>query len=526
MFLRTASLRTIRGALLRRAAATVAVAVAASTGSLLMAQAPAPAPQQPAAGSDAAARQAILQALTVEALIGDAVSLSNQAYPEVDSAIKRFVNGDLPGARDYLNVAKTKYPKLPPTDLTLAKMFVIARMGQQARAFLEQAVTQAPTDPEAYLLLADLAFMEGRITDAHALFEKADVLTQKFTENDKRKGKFAIRVLAGLAAIHERRTQWNEAMALLQKWVEIDPDSAIAHQRLGATLYRLNKVAEAQEEFTKARTLDANSNHPQVWLGQLYTQDKKVPEARKAFEAAYAAEPDNETTARSFAEWLIQQNDLTKAQAVAAAMRKKTPTSVTAILLDGLVAKMRGDNAAAQEALVQVLSLDPNNSIATNLLALILSESKDPADLEKALSYAQRNAALYTNNTQINITLAWVLYQMGRLGEANQLLGRGIQNPSADGAYLIARIMEAQNQPEKAAALLQEVMAQTGGGVFLYRGDAEKMLKRLIDSGVKVPEGTITPGDAPPTAGAAPPTTAAPPTGAAPAPAGATPGTP
>ena len=44
---------------------------------------------------------------------------------------------------------------------------------------------------------------------------------------------------------------------------------------------------------------------------------------------------------------------------------------------------------------MKVLTIDPNNSIATNLLALILSESKDPADLERALGYAQRNAALY-----------------------------------------------------------------------------------------------------------------------------------
>ena len=64
---------------------------------------------------------------------------------------------------------------------------------------------------------------------------------------------------------------------------------------------------------------------------------------------------------------------------------------------------------------MKVLAFDPNNSIATNLLALILSESKDPADLERALGYAQRNAALFPNNPQANITLAWVLYQMGRV---------------------------------------------------------------------------------------------------------------
>jgi tetratricopeptide (TPR) repeat protein len=476
------SMRNLPRTLVRNATRSAAASLA-----LVVLCCAAPVFAQATPSGDAAAKEAILKALTVETLIGDAVSLSNQQYPEVEAAIKRFINSDLAGAREYLEVAKKKYPKLPPTDLTLAKMQVIVRNGQAARAFLEKAVTENPGDPEAYLLLADLAFVEGRVTEAHALFEKAQALTAKFTENEKRKHNFDIRVLAGLAAINERRLQWPEANALLLKWVAIDPDSAVAHQRLGSTLYRLQKPTEALAEFKKARELDFTSNHPQVWLGQLYTTDNKVAEARKAFEEAYAAEPTLEATARAYAEWLIQQSDLDKAQAVAAAMRKKAPDSVTAILLDGVVAKMRGQNDAAEEALTKVLTLDPNNSIATNLLALILSESKDPAKLERALGYADRNAKLYSTSTQTNITLAWVLYQMGRLQEANQILSQGIQNPSADGAYLIARIMEAQNQPEKAAGLLKAVLDQAGTGVFLYRRDAEALLKKLIDAGVVLP---------------------------------------
>jgi tetratricopeptide (TPR) repeat protein len=506
-----------------RLTAVLVAALGASQATLLFAQAvPAPAGGAPAdaaspAGSDAAARDAILKALTVETLIGDAVSLSNQQYPEVDNAIKRFINGDLAGAREFLEVAKKKYPKLPPTDLTLAKMQVIVRNGQAARAFLEKAVTDNPGDPEAYLLLADLAFVEGRVTEAHALFEKANGLTASFAENEKRKQNFTIRVLAGLAAINERRLQWNEAAALLQKWIAVDAESAVAHQRLGATLYRLQKPAEALAEFTKAREIDPNSNHPQVWIGQLYTQDKKATEARKAFETAYAAEPANEATARAYAEWLIQQNDMTNAQKVAAAMRAKAPNSVTAILLDGVVAKMRRQNKEAEEALTKVLTLDPNNSIATNLLALILSEDKaSSASLERALGYAQRNAALFPNATQTKITLAWVLYQMGRLTEANQVLSQGLQNPSADGAYLIARIMEAQSQKDKAAALLQEVLNQAGAGVFLYRTEAETLLNKLKADGVVVPT-TGLPTDPAPSGGAAVPPIGTTPSATAPA---------
>jgi tetratricopeptide (TPR) repeat protein len=454
------------------------------------------------AGSDAAAQQAILEQLTVKNLIGDAVSLSNQAYPEVENAIQRFLNGDFDGAREFLEIARQKYPKLPPSDLTLAKMQELVRNGQAARVLLEKTVTEYPNDPEAYLLLADLAFIEGRTTEAHALFEKASKLTEAFTENEKRKQNFLIRVLAGLAAVHERRLQWADANALLAQWVELDPESAVARQRLGASLYRLEKPTEALEEFKKARELDAASNHPQIWLGQLYTQDGKSAEARAAFEQAYAAEPDNEGTARAYAEWLIQQNDLEKAQAVAAAMRKKSPRSVAALLLDGLVAKMRGQNDAAEATLMEVLGIEPNNSIATNLLALVLSESTDQADLERALGYAQLNAAQYPNSTQAIITYAWVLYQLGRVNEARTILQRPLQNPSPDAYYLIAKIMVAEKRPEQAASILDQIIKQVGTGMFMYRPQAEALLAQLLASGIEIPPAGVPAGQTvPPTSG-------------------------
>src|SRR5690554_6285522 len=104
-------------------AAAVVLAVCAF-GALGRAQAP------PASTDDALDdQQQGADILSTENLIGTAVSLSNKSYPEVDSAIQRFRNGDIQGAIDYLNQATEKYPSLPPTDVTLAKMQLAARNG-------------------------------------------------------------------------------------------------------------------------------------------------------------------------------------------------------------------------------------------------------------------------------------------------------------------------------------------------------------------------------------------------------------
>jgi predicted Zn-dependent protease len=469
-----------------RAAAPAGAAPAAGPGSTgpaapgTDASAPGSAATAPNTGAAGADKQQ--DSLTVENLIGDAVSLSNQEYPEVDKAIQRFRNGDLAGARDYLTMAKQKYPKLPPVDLLLAKMFVFLRDGDRARQQLELTVKNNPTDPEAYLLLADLAFAEGRTTEADALFQKARGYVEKFNDNAKRQQNFNIRTLAGLAAVNERREQWAEANALLTQWVKIDPDSDAAHTRLGVTLYHLGKPDQALAEFKKARDLKPTAPHPQVVLGSLYAQDKKTAEAQKAFETAYREDGKNEATARAYAQWLIQQDQLDKAQQVAAAMRKSQPNSIAALMLDGVIAKMRNQPEAAEEALTKVLNLDVTNADATNLLALILADSSNPAQQEKALSYAKMNAQRFPNNPQANVAYAWVLTKLNRGSEAGEYLQRVLQqrnNLTADSAYLIARIFLHNNQKEQAKLALEQVLQQAGNGMFMFRKDAEKTLKEL-----------------------------------------------
>lgn len=415
----------------------------------------------------------------VEALIGSAVSLSNQDYPEVEKAIQRLRNQDGEGALQFLQQAKEKYPNLPPVYIMLAKLQVMNQNPQGAYNLLELQVAEDPTDPEAYLLLADQAFAGNRTAEAEALFEKAAPLVEAYSGNAKRKRDMQIRVLAGKAAVNERRGKWDQALDLLKQWVEIDPDNAMSHARLGVTLFRLGEAKEAFDEFTKARQLNPDLPHPYASLGQLFTQTNDLENARKSYERAYAEDKDDPTTVRSYAEWLLQQNQLDKAQQVAGELRKLTPNAPLAVLLDGVVALMKGENDRAEEAFLRVLSLDPGNARANDLLALMLIESPDKADQERALSYAELNTKQFQNNSQANITKAYVLYKLGRMNEAQEPLRIGAQGQlQTDSAYLIARIMADQGQKEKARQALEQVLAQKQG-LFIFRRQAQELLDQL-----------------------------------------------
>ena len=417
--------------------------------------------------------------LTPEYLIGSYVSLSNQSYTEIDKAIQRFTNSDVTGAQEYLEKAKKKYPKLPPADILMAKMQVLARNSRAIQFLLERTATQHAEDPEAYLMMADQAFAAQRTAEALALFDYSAPLIGKFSGNSKRKRNFDIRLLAGRAAIAERRSQWDKAGGLLKQWIATDPENATAHARMGITLFRLDKPQEALAEFSKAREISPATAHPYVSLGKLFSADDKIEKAREAFEKAYNENKSDTNVAQSYAEWLIQQGELDQAQGIATSLREQSPDSIPALLMDGVVAYMQGKSDRAEQALQKVLSLDPRNARATDLLAMLLIQSDKVADKERALQYAQLNAERFAKSSQANITRAWVLYELGRKAEAKESLQRaGKMQPQADSTYLIAKIMAAEGQTDRAIQALEQLVTQKSG-LLIFRREAAELLNQL-----------------------------------------------
>lgn len=428
------------------------------------------------------AQQNALKQLTKKNLIGNSVSFSNSDYSEIDKAIQRFRNGDTESALEFLKSAKAKYPKLPPVEVILAKMYFAVRNANAIKAgriLLERTIVNDPKDPEAYLLLADQAFVNRRITEAFALFELVDPLVQEFSGNSKRKQDFSVRLLAGRAAVAESRQQWEEALIWLKKWVDLAPENAAGHQRLGSTLFHLKKPKEALQSLRKSRELNAQVPHPYVALGRLFSRDGDNEKAYVAFSKAYEEDKKDVKVAQAFAEWLIQQDKLDEAQKIAEAMVAKTPDSISALMMDGIVAQMQRRDDHAIQTMTKILNLDPSHFIATDMLSLLLIESEQASEQDRALRYAQMNSQRFPENARANVTRAWILHRMGReaeFKEALQKLGRS-QVP-IDSAFLIAKIMAEQGKNDAAIQELERLLKQKGQ-LFVSRREAEALLTKL-----------------------------------------------
>src|SRR5687768_5520629 len=95
------------------------------------------------------------QTVTAKDLIGYAADEVGPKHEDVDKAIAQFVKRDVEGAKKSLEAARKKDPNLPPTEVTLAKLYILSQQAPAARATLEQAVKLYPSDPEPYLIFGE-----------------------------------------------------------------------------------------------------------------------------------------------------------------------------------------------------------------------------------------------------------------------------------------------------------------------------------------------------------------------------------
>ena len=116
--------------------------------------------------------EAALAQVTAKTLIGKAVS-DDKEYKDIDNAIERFRDRDIDGCRAILERARNNNGKLPPPGVMMAMLWLSVNQLMPARAELEQTVVKFAGDPEPYLMLADLAFQDRRVTDSSVLFDRA-----------------------------------------------------------------------------------------------------------------------------------------------------------------------------------------------------------------------------------------------------------------------------------------------------------------------------------------------------------------
>jgi Tfp pilus assembly protein PilF len=244
------------------------------------------------------------------------------------------------------------------------------------------------------------------------------------------------------------------------------------------------KFAEGNAEFAKASTLDKNLPNQNVAAALLYEQLGMRNEAKTAFEAAVKANREDVKTLNAYAQWLLSTGDTGRAERALDAARDVAPEDLDTLVLSGVAARMAKKMKPAEDYFVAALRLSPSNAAVINQLALLLIEQPDEQKRKRAVEFARINAMLQPNSAESNITLAWVLYQVGNTRDAEAALRKGLaaRNMSPDSNYLVAKILAEQNKPDIAKQFLAAALDNSAGSLSVLKADAEALKKQLDGS--------------------------------------------
>lgn len=450
--------------------------------------------------------------------LGTPLPAADKKIPEIADAIGRFNNLDRAGALELLRKAVEKHPnRLPPAQVIMAQLYAQANQAGPTRGSLEMAVVEVPDDPEAYVILADIELRGRSVTAATLLYEKANGLMASLSKSPSRQKALQPRIYGGLAAVAEQRAtlsgddktravkEWATAEKHLRAWLELEPNSANALQRLARALFKqktAEKVKEASARLKEAKAADPDVLTPAAQMALYYQQEGDFKNAKKFMDyAVNTAAPNDFRTRMVAAQWCLltaqEPGQLNGAEEHAARAVQLDPDSLDALILRGGVDMFRKEYGEAERYLQSAVLRSPGNFAASNNLALALCE-QDEAKKRRALEYATTNLQAHSQDryaAEAASTYGWVLYKLGgitkaerdkRLYNAERALAQAISagNPSPDTIYYYARVIvdrDRKGNAQKARQLLEAALKTKG--LFSMRPEAKALADELRTAG-------------------------------------------
>ncbi len=362
----------------------------------------------------------------------------------------------------------------------LARLLLAANQLPAGRGLLEDVASEDPRYPVTFVLFGNIALTEGRVSDAMLNYERAGTLLDSSGLTEDQKRDVHAQTLSGVAAVAERRQDWDKAQETLEDLLTVIPEDGPARQRLGRALFNLDRRDEARTQLEFAHQNDPSLDPPGITLGWLWADRGRWDEALATMRDAVKKAPDSPAARLGLATLLLQREQPDEAKPHAEAALKADPDSLPAQRLVGSIAYRLGNVEEAEQILRKVLETAPDDVATNNLLALSLAEQDDETGQKDAVEIAQQNVRRAEQNPQTLSTLGWAYYRAGQLDEALQVLQAATANGQAtpDTAYYMACVLADNGQEADALRLLRSAL-DAPVGQFAARDAARKRFEAL-----------------------------------------------
>lgn len=218
-----------------------------------------------------------------------------------------------------------------------------------------------------------------------------------------------------------------DALPLLHRMTELEPDNAVTRRRLGLVYLELDSLAQSDSIFT---ALVAEGDRPwynYFYLGQIKTAWQQYELAAQNFRAA-AELNDSLSTLWLNLGFVYRQlrQPADEIKAYRDGLQHITALSGRRDLLFalGVVYEQENQVDSATWAFEQVLKIDPDNSQALNYLGYMLADRG--LKLDYAYDLIKKANELVPNNAAFLDSYGWVYFQMGDYQKAVQYLKQAV----------------------------------------------------------------------------------------------------
>ncbi|MEO6804653.1 MAG: tetratricopeptide repeat protein [Edaphobacter sp.] len=216
-----------------------------------------------------------------------------------------------------------------------------------------------------------------------------------------------------------------EGKTLLEQALTLDPNSARALRFLATAL-----VSEKQSDQAVTRVQAQITKSPQnadmySLLADLQMSTGDSKDALASAEKAIQLNPADSAAVVTYSRAEIAAGDPAKAVAKWQQWTKDHPNDVRGFTLLGSLQESQGDKAGAMDSYKKALSIQPDQPVAANNLAVLMTNSGQNLDVALSLAQIARRGMPTSPNSAD--TLAWIYYQKGSYSSARDLLEDAIK---------------------------------------------------------------------------------------------------
>lgn len=247
---------------------------------------------------------------------------------------------------------------------------------EQAETFAEQFYTSSGKSPGASMLLATIKIRKKNFPAAELLLDPI----VDFSDDMQAKNLMVV-ALAGQA-------KHSEAAQLAAEVANLQPDSAQAHARAGASYYLAGANAKAVDFLKRAAALDDSYLYPVRLLSEMYL-GRNEPEQAVAVVAAHIENnPENTRPYLLLARTELQLGMYEKAQRAVRQALVLQPNHLGGLRIQGDIALAQENYSEAAEQFQKILTIEPSNLDGLLSLAKIAGINQDAEKIEMWLEKA------------------------------------------------------------------------------------------------------------------------------------------